>query len=258
MTRGWNSPFDYEAEFLDKDGHVLSNIIVVFKVNGNTYNVKTDDKGIAKLTQSKLAIGKYEIEVINTLTKETVKHNVTIVKRLIENKDITMDFKDGTSYVVRAIGDDGKPVGKGEVVGITVNNRGYVAMTDANGYAKLKINLNPKKYTVVAEYSKYKVTNKLVVKQVLLLVKKTVSVKKTAKKLVIKAKLKKSNGKAIKGKKLTLKFKGKTYKAKTNKKGIAKFTVKKNILKKLKKGKKYTYTVSYSTNKVKGKVKVKK
>ena len=75
---------------------------------------------------------------------------------------------------------------------------------------------------------------------------------------MIKAKLKKSNGKAIAGKKLKLKFKGKTYTAKTNKKGIAKFTVKKNVIKKLKKGKKYSYTVSYSTNKVKGKVKIKK
>ena len=258
MTRGWNSPFDYEAEFLDKDGHVLANTTVEFKVNGKTYNVKTDDKGIAKLTESKLPLGTYEVEVTNPATKEVVKRNVTIVKRLVENKDVTLDFMDGTSYVVRAIGDDGKPVGQGEVVGFTVNNRGYVAKTDANGYARLKINLNPKTYTIVAEYSKYKVSNKVVVKQVLKLVKKTVTVKKTAKKLVIKAKLKKSNGKAIVGKKLKLKFKGKTYTAKTNKKGIAKFTVKKNVIKKLKKGKKYSYTVSYSTNKVKGKVKVKK
>ena len=75
---------------------------------------------------------------------------------------------------------------------------------------------------------------------------------------MIKAKLKWSNGKPIKGKTLKLKFKGKTYKAKTSKKGIAKFTIKKKVIKKLKKGKKYTYSVSYSTNTVKGKVKVKK
>ena len=42
-----------------------------------------------------------------------------------------------------------------------------------------------------------------------------------------------------------MKFKGKTYKAKTNKKGVATFKIKKNVLKKLKKGKKYTYKVSY-------------
>ena len=110
----------------------------------------------------------------------------------------------------------------------------------------------------MAEYKNYKVYNKLVVKQTLKLVKKTVSVKKSAKKLVLKAKLKWANGKAIKGKKIVFKFKGKKYTAKTNKKGIAQVTIKKNVIKKLKKGKTYKYSASYLKNTVKGKVKVKK
>jgi invasion protein IalB len=89
------------------------------------------------------------------------------------------------------------------------------------------------------------------------LVKKTVKVKK-GKKLKLQAKLKWSNGKAIKGKKITFKFKGKKYKAKTNKKGVAKVTIKKKVTKKLKKGKKYSYSATYKTDTVKGKVKVKK
>ena len=86
--------------------------------------------------------------------------------------------------------------------------------------------------------------------------KKKYAVKKSAKKLVIKATLK--NGKkALKNKKITLKIKGKTLKAKTNKKGIAKFTIKKKIIKKLKKGKKYTVKITYLKNTIKTKVKVK-
>ena len=169
-----------------------------------------------------------------------------------------MDFLSGKYYTVRAIGDDGKPVGKGEVVGFKVNGVEYLGITDSKGYAKLKINLDPKKYTITAQYRAYKVSNKIKVKQTLKLVKKTVSVKK-GKKLVLKAKLKWSSGKAIKGKTIKFKFKGKTYKAKTNKKGIAKVTIKKKVTKKLKKGKKYTYSATYGkTNVVKGKVKVKK
>ena len=258
MTRGWGSLYDYEAEFLDKDGHVLANTTMQFKVDGKTYQVMTDNKGIAKLNESKLPVGKYEVEITNTLTGEVVKHNLTIVKRLIENKDVALDFLQGKKYVVRAIGDDGKPVGAGEIVKFRANGINYAAVTDKDGYAKLTINLNPGKYTITAQYAAYKVSNKIKVKQTLKLVKKTVKVKKTAKKLKIKAKLKWSNGKPIKGKKLVLKFKGKKYTAKTNKKGIAKFTIKKKVIKKLKKGKKYKYTVSYKTNKVKGKVKVKK
>ena len=80
-----------------------------------------------------------------------------------------------------------------------------------------------------------------------------VKVKKSAKKLVIKATLK-INGKVAKGKYLKFKFNKKTYKVKTNKKGI---TIKKSVLKKLKVGKKVKYQVTYSKKAVKRTVKVK-
>ena len=84
-----------------------------------------------------------------------------------------------------------------------------------------------------------------------------VTVKKSAKKLVIKATLK-INGKVVKGKKITFKFNKKTYKAQTNKKGVAKVTIKKSVLKKLKVGKKVKYQASYGKTTVKQIVKVKK
>jgi invasion protein IalB len=71
-------------------------------------------------------------------------------------------------------------------------------------------------------------------------------------------KLKWSNGKAIKGKKVVVKIKGKKYKAKTSKKGIATIKVKKSLIKKLKKGKSYSFTAKYVDETAKGKVKVKK
>ena len=83
-----------------------------------------------------------------------------------------------------------------------------------------------------------------------------VTVKKTAKKFVLQAKLK-INGKLVNGKKITFKFKGKTYRAKTNSKGIAKVIIKKNVVKKLKKGKTYAVKVSYLKDSVKSSVKVK-
>ena len=146
----------------------------------------------------------------------------------------------------------------------------YVAKVDKNGYVSLKITLLPKKYTMAAEYKGFKTSNKLVVKQTLKVVKKTIKVKK-GKKITIKATLKWANGKGIKGKVIKFKFKGKTYKAKTNKKGLAKVVIKKKtVIKKLKKGKTYKVKVTYSVkhkfgngyqtvnNVVKCKVKIKK
>ena len=86
---------------------------------------------------------------------------------------------------------------------------------------------------------------------------KKVTVKKSAKKLTLKATLKKGS-KLLKGKKVTFKFNGKTYKAKTNSKGIAKVTIKKSVLKKLKVGKKIKYQVKYSSFIAKKTAKVKK
>ena len=196
--------------------------------------------------------------MVNPVTGTTETATTTIVKRLIDNHDITMDFVDGHEYVVRAIGDDGKPVGEGEVVAFRVNKVNYVGITDSDGYARLKINLNPKTYTIVAQYRAFKVSNTIVVKQTLKLVKKNIKVKKSANSFKIKATLKWTNGKAISGKQLTIKFNGKTYKVKTNSKGLAQVTIKKSVIKKLKAGKKYSYSVKYLTNTVKGTVTVSK
>ena len=73
----------------------------------------------------------------------------------------------------------------------------------------------------------------------------------------MKAKLKQGK-KVLKKKTVTFKFKGKKYKAKTNKKGIAKVTVKKNVIKKLKAGKNYRYAITYLKDTVKRTVKVRR
>ena len=255
LIRAINSPYDYEAEFLNKDGTILVNTDVIFIVNGKTYTVRTDGKGIARLTDSHLGLGTYSVISINPVTGEEVTNKLTIVKRLTNNKNIKMNYWDGTKYVVRVIGDDGKPVGAGEIVLARINGVKYSLKTDSGGYAKFDIKLNPKKYSITVEYKKTKVTNKIIVKQTL----KVRFIKiKNNKKLVLKAKLKGSKGKLIKGKKITFIFRYKKYKAKTNKKGIAKVTIKKKVVKRLKPGRKYKYSATFHTNKVKGNVKVKK
>lgn len=103
----------------------------------------------------------------------------------------------------------------------------------------------------------YSNTFKVVVKPKVTLTLQKVIIKKSAKKLVLKATLK-IYKKPAKGKKLVFKFKGKKYIAKTNKKGIAKITIKKSVLKKLKVGKKVKYQVTYSKKTAKQTVKVRK
>ena len=106
-------------------------------------------------------------------------------------------------------------------------------------------------YTAVATFAAntvFKSNTKSVSFKVKTYVKLTLSkvtVKKSAKKLVISATLK-INGKVGKSKTLKFKFNNKVYKAKTNSKGVAKITIYKNVLNKLKVGKKIKYSVTYS------------
>ena len=167
-----------------------------------------------------------------------------------------MLYTSGSKYTVR-VTVNGNPV-SGKTVNFVINGKKTTAVTDKNGYASVKITLNPKTkaYSVSAEYLGVKVNNKVTVKSIV--VAKNLKVKKSAKTLKVKVTLKKVNGKYLKGKKLTLKFKGKTYKVKTNKKGVATFKIKKNVLKKLKAGKKYTYKVTYLKDTVSKKITVKK
>ena len=82
-----------------------------------------------------------------------------------------------------------------------------------------------------------------------------VKVKKSAKKLVLTSTVKKGKS-VVKNKWVTFKFNGKKYKAKTNNKGVAKATIKKAVLKKLKLGKKVKYQVTYDKTTVKRTAKV--
>ena len=171
------------------------------------------------------------------------------------NKNIKMLYLDGTKYTVRVYGEDGKVV-VGKYVTFKINKKTIKVKTNKKGYASLKITYPPKTYKVTAIYKTAKVSNKIVVKHILK--SKNKKVKKSARKLVLKASLKKVKGKYLKGKVIKFKFKGKTYKAKTNKKGVAKVTIKKNVLKKLKKGKTYKVKVTYKKDSIVKKINVRK
>ena len=175
--------------------------------------------------------------------------------KIIDNKDITVDYTGESYFSVRVVTADGRAVGAGKTVTFSIGGKTYYEMTDNNGVAKIKITQLPKKYTVTISYNGKTYKNTVTVKQVVTASKITIK-KKTAKKLVLKAKLK-INGKLVKGKTITFKFKGKTYKVKTNKKGIAQKTLKKKVIKKLKKGKKYTVKITYAKTTIKTTVKVK-
>ena len=172
--------------------------------------------------------------------------------KIINNKNITVDYDGGKYFSINVVTEDGIAV-SGASVKFNINGVTKTVKTNSKGVAKIKITQTPKKYTIKTTYNGKTVKNTVTVKQVLTTSK--VTVKKTAKKFTLKAKLK-INGKLQKGKVIKFKINGKTYKVKTNAKGVAQKTLNKNALK-LKKGKKYTVKVTYLKDTIKTTVKIK-
>ena len=227
-----------------------------------TYTAKLVD-GKAKISLSKFKAGS-KIFFISFTEKLSDGSTVSYLyndyydfKILKPLNIVTSSIYYGGSIKIQAYKAGGKPLAY-KYISIKINGKFFKKVkTNKNGLAKVKLGskYTPKKYNITAVYGKNKVSKKIKVKQVLSL--KKVTIKKSAKKLILTATLKKGKT-PMKKRKVTFRFKGKKYTVKTNKKGIAKVTIKKAVLKTLKAGKKLTYKATYCKTTVKRTVKVKK
>ena len=157
----------FYATFLDSQGNYLAKgTVISFNINGVFYNRTIGENGLAKLNIN-LEQGNYIITSINTVTGENAANNITVIPRIIENRDLTKYYRNASQYVVKIIGDDGKPVGAGETVTFNINGVFYTRTTNATGHAKLNINLQPGDYIITAEYKNCRVSNNVTVLPVL-------------------------------------------------------------------------------------------
>ena len=194
---------------------------------------------------------------VNETDDTPSKENTTeLIDPTIKVSDVEATYATGALYTITVTGADGKPANRVDVV-VTLNGNAFETLkTDSNGIASFEIGQKPGTYKLSASSLGKTAEATLTVKHLLKL--KKVKVKKSAKKLVLTATLGKVNGKYLKGAKIKFKFNGKKYKVKTNKKGVAKATVKSNVLKKLKVGQSISYQAKYAKDTVKKTVKVKK
>ncbi|MBR5503458.1 MAG: hypothetical protein IKV87_03285, partial [Methanobrevibacter sp.] len=259
-TIGYKATAIFDLLLKDENGEILNNTSFTSTLDGKTTSLTTSDDGTYKLSFKNLAIGTHKLVLINPVSGEVSNITIKVVSRFSGAKDVTMFYFDGTSYKVRIMGNDGKAVGKGQTVTVTLNKKTYKLKTDAKGYISLKIpdTLTPnydkaKTYAIKLSYAGQTITKKIVVKQ--LIKSSNLVVRKRSKSFAIKVTLK---GKSVlKYKQVIIKLNGKTYKVKTNAKGIATLTLKKAVINKLKAGKKYTFTVTYLKSVIKRTVTVK-
>lgn len=213
--------------------------------------------GTATFSLNKLKEGEYQIETnyVSQSNENTEFFYIYVVTNKLMAKDLTKYYGSSKTFNVKVTDLKGNIV-KNKYVNFLLNGK-YIkkVKTNAKGYASININPAPGKYKITAEYRNAEVTKNFIVKHVLKLGK--ITVKKSAKNLVLKASLKQGK-KALSYKSVTFKFLGKNYKIKTNKNGIAKLTISKKILKKLTVGKTIVYQATYKKDTIKQSAIVKK
>ena len=227
LTIGYNSQTSIEAEFIDMFDEELSNTSIIYELDDEYYMGTTDSKGILTLDFSDLSIGNHTLFLENPDTLEETFITITVVPRLSENSDVNMYQGDGSSFKVRAYGDDGNPVGANEIVTIELNGKTYDVKTNSEGYAILTIpdSVKPGTYTLTATYAGQSIKNTVNVKDAL------------PAKATVKAILK---GTPVYSKKATFQTNGKTY--------APKITLKQNVLKEFKIGNTFKYQGAYLKN----------
>ena len=235
--------------------------IITLTINGALYDSYIVENGAVTVKMPDLGYGDYPFTITYSGDDKyllfardgTLYKTVPAVAPVISASNANVVYSAGSYYTIKVTGTDGKLAN-----GVTVKISGKISKTlkTTNGVAKFKITQAPGSYKITISALGKSITRTITVKHLVTL--KSVTVKKSAKKLVLQATLGKINGKYLNKKTVTFKFNGKTYKAKTDSKGIAKVTITSSVLKKLKVGKSLTYQATYVKDTVKKTVKIKK
>ena len=168
VTKVFRNGTQYYATFVDGQGKYLANgTTVTFNINGVEYKRQINGSEGKTRLNINLPQGEYIITAINPVTNEMAANNITVLSKIAENKDLVKYYKNDSQYVVKIIGDDGKPVGENQTVTFNINGVMYERKTNASGHAKLSINLPPGDYVITAMYGGCNVANNITVLPVL-------------------------------------------------------------------------------------------
>ena len=141
----------YTVRVLDETGKAVgAGEKVTFNINGVFYTRTTDANGYATINLN-LNPGNYITTAM--YGDSTVANNIEILPRLVASD---LDKKYGTpdQFKAQLLDGKGNPV-VGEKITFNINGVLYNRPTDADGFAKLNINLMPGKYVITSSYGSF-------------------------------------------------------------------------------------------------------
>ena len=135
----------------DVNGNPLANQTINIRLNSADYTRVTDSNGRASMAIN-LAPGQYSATITyngNALyTSSSVTADITVLST-ISGSDVVKYFRNGTQYYATFLDGEGRPLANTNVT-FNINGVFYERQTNANGVARLNINLNPSEYIITA------------------------------------------------------------------------------------------------------------
>lgn len=131
----------FKAKFLNSNGQALAKKTIKFKIDGKKYKVKTNAKGVAKLSLKTLKKGTYKITSYNTDGLKIV-NTVKVVKSTsttLTASDYTFLTSDSKVIQVKLLNKFGYAPGKGKQIKFKIDGKTYKSNTNSKGIAQLKL-----------------------------------------------------------------------------------------------------------------------
>ncbi|MBQ9026067.1 MAG: Ig-like domain repeat protein [Methanobrevibacter sp.] len=159
LVKYFRNDSQYRLKVLDDEGNpVAANETVTFNINGVMYERTTDAEGYAQMNIN-LQPGSYIITA-NYKGCE-VAHTVTVLP-ILNGTDLTKKFGEAGAFEAKLVDGQGNPYAN-QIVSFNINGVLYNRTTDANGIAKLNINLLPGEYIITSSYGQALASNKVTV-----------------------------------------------------------------------------------------------
>ena len=238
ISKYYKGSAKYTATFFTTQGKALANTNVKININGKTYTVKTDSKGVVSLAIN-LKPRTYDAYAYDPITGYTLRTTVKVLSTITAS-DISKVYTDSRKFTAKFLKSDGKALAN-KYIKFKVNGKTYKTKTNSKGVATLSLtNLMKGTYKIIS-YNNDGLTKSNTIN----VIRKSSTSLKTSSYVYLTGDTKRIKVTLLNkfgyapgsGKVIKVTVKGKTYTGITNSKGVA--TIK---LAKLSKG---SYTVNY-------------
>lgn len=160
LVKYYKNDSQFYVKLVDFNNDSVASQNVTFNINGVFYTRQTNDDGIACLNIN-LNPGEYIITVIDPLTGLQMSYNITVLP-VLYGMDV-ISYYDGTyDYLVKLVDGKGDAL-PNQIITFNINGFIYNSTTDANGEARLFVNLMPGRYIVTAKYLSSEISNNIVI-----------------------------------------------------------------------------------------------